>query len=124
MRSCGVFWALTIFFLETTATVGIYIFLWPALLLANGARVLTGKILGVNFTVRRAHEIPGGELEVHPSSGTSDLQAAATILIPRLTCFAVCVTSMVLLLWQTRRLGVVPLPVTIATFLSSSPLIV
>jgi hypothetical protein len=116
MRACGLLWALTLFFVETTVTVGLYVFLWPALLLANGVRAFTGWALGVDFTVRRAHEIPGGEVEVHLSSTTSDLRAAGAILIPRAVCFAVCLSSMVVLLWQSSRLGVVPFPVTIARY--------
>jgi hypothetical protein len=116
LRVCGVLWALTIFFLETTATLGLYIFLWPALLLTNGVRALVARLLRLNFTVRRAHEIPGGELEVCAPPGVSDLRIAGMLLIPRAACFAVCVSTMILLLWQTQRLGGVAFPVTFARY--------
>lgn len=116
MRICGVVWAVIVFAVETIATCALYLFLWPALLLMNGIRAAVSAALGVPFTIRRAHEIPGGETDIQPSGGYSDSRAAATMLIPRLICFVICVISMLLLFWQTHRLGVEPFPLTVSHF--------
>jgi hypothetical protein len=114
MRSCGLLWAVTVFFLDTAGTVCLYIFLWPALLLANGVRTITAHTLGLRVAIRRFHEIPGGELEVLGEDLTSDRRLAIAVLIPRLVCFGICVTTVTLVLWQMSALGVQPLPITFA----------
>jgi hypothetical protein len=116
MRAWDLFWAAIVFTVDTAVTACMYIFLWPALLLANGLRAVVGRALGVPFTVRRAHEVLGGEMEVQPSASTSDLRTALAIFVPRAVCFLICVTSIVLIFWQTRRLGVQPFALTFARY--------
>lgn len=114
MRACGVLWAIIVYFVDTAATLCLYIFLWPALLLANGVRTVTAHGLGLRVVVRRSYEVPGGELEVVGDEATSDRRMALALLLPRLVCFALCVVTVSLFLWQMRTLGVQPLPATLA----------
>ena len=55
-------------------------------------------------------------MEIAADVVLSDRRAALAILLPRVACFAIAVISILLLFWQTARLGVEPMPIVVTRY--------
>lgn len=110
-RTVGVFSALVFFLLTVPATLVLYLFLWPALILTTGVRVTVGSFVGLETRVHKWYEMPGGEIALAgPGDRVPPRHLAAVILIPRFVAFACCIVALVLVTWRSQRLGVALLP--------------
>lgn len=92
------------------ATLALYVFLWPAVMLVNGCRALVARTLGCEVFVHRWHEIPGGEARIESESDLSVTRVASIVLIPRFVALVACVVGLVFVGWRAQRLGVITFP--------------
>jgi len=110
-RVTGLFGALAFFFLVVPATLALYLFLWPALILFTGVRTAVARRLGLEVRAHKWYEIPGGELAIAGSGERVPARRlAAAILLPRVVAFICCIAALVLVSWRSQRLGVIEFP--------------
>ena len=109
--TAGSFSAFLFFLLVVPATLFLYLFLWPALILFTGVRTAVSALLGLETRVDKWYEIPGGEIALAGSGERVPARRlAAAILLPRLTAFVCSVAAFVFVAWRGQRLGVVEFP--------------
>ena len=110
-RAIGLVSALVFFFLTVPATVFLYLFLWPALILTTAVRTAVCAFAHLETRVHKWYEIPGGEIGLAgPGERVDARRLAAAILIPRVVAFAFCVSALVFVGWRSQRLGVALFP--------------
>lgn len=104
----GAFWLA----FEIVASVGLYLFLWPALLLFTGFRHLAAALGNVEVSSRRWWDVPGGELVCNGGSDERPTSRTLTfiVLAPRSLAFASCVVAMFAVGRGMHTLGIVPVP--------------
>ena len=110
-RTAGLFSALIFFLLVVPATLFLYLFLWPALILFTGVRTAVCALLGLETLAHKWYEIPGGEIALAgPGERVPARRLAAAILLPRFTAFVCSVAAFVFVGWRSQRLGVIQFP--------------
>jgi hypothetical protein len=110
-RAVGLLSAAIFFLLTVPATIFLYVFLWPALILTTAIRSAACALARLETRAHKWYEIPGGEVSLAGGGGpVGSRRLAAVILIPRVAAFAVCVAALVFVGWRSQRLGVALFP--------------
>jgi hypothetical protein len=103
--------AVLVFAATVPATLVLYLFLWPSLILITGIRTGVCRLVGCDTRVHRWYEIPGGEIALAGDGEPivpSRLMAA--IIVPRAAAFMLCISALVFVGWRSQRLGVALFP--------------
>lgn len=104
--STGIFFLLTV-----PATIFLYLFLWPALILSTAVRSVACAFARLETRAHKWYEIPGGEISLAGDGHPVDpRRLAAVILLPRAAAFAFCVIALVFVGWRSQTLGVALFP--------------